>query len=120
MKERRRYVRLNISLEINYSIHGQTSIQRKSITKNISPGGARFEVEEQLPKGAILDIDIKIPTREEPITLKARNVWSKKESKLGKDVYDSGFEFIEIPEKDKQIFLQYLCNMMYDQFKAMG
>jgi len=120
MQERRRYVRLNIPLEVSYSIPGREAVRRKSITKDVSPNGARFAVEEELPKGTVLDINIKIPTSLKPIPIKARIVWSKKESGQGKNTYDAGFEFVQIPEESKQKLFQYLCNLMYDQLKNLN
>jgi len=117
MQERRRYVRLNIPLEVNYSLQGKDGKQLKSITKNVSPNGARFVIEGALAKGATLDITIKIPTSLEPIPIKARVVWSKKETEESQDIYDAGFEFVQIPEESKSAFFQYLCNLMYDQLK---
>lgn len=117
MQERRRYVRLNIPLEVSYTIQGKGGALRKSITKNISPSGARFTVEGELPKGTVLDIAIKIPTKAEPIPVKAKIVWTRKENEQGKGFYDTGFEFTLIPEESKQLFFQYLCNLMYDQLK---
>lgn len=119
MQERRRYVRLNIPLEVSYSIQGKEAAQYKAITKNISPNGARFFLEKDLPKGTVLNLNIKIPTRGEPIPIKARIVWSKKEMQQEKSFYDAGFEFSEIPEESKRIFFQYLCNLMYDQLKEI-
>lgn len=117
MQERRRYVRLNVPLEVNYSLEGKEGKLLKSITKNVSPNGARFEIEKELPKGAILDIAIKIPTSPEPIPIKAKIVWTRKEATEERDSYDAGFEFMQIPEDSKSAFFQYLCNLMYDQLK---
>lgn len=119
MQERRKYVRLNMPLEVSYTIEGKEDTPHKSITKNISPNGARFTVEEELSKGTVLNIEIRIPTKDEPIHIKAKIVWSKKESEQeGKKSYDTGFEFIQIPEESKQEFFQYLCNLMYNQLKS--
>lgn len=119
MQERRKYVRLNIPLEVNYTIQGKEGVSYQSITKNISPNGARFSIEQELPKGSVLDINIKIPEQADSIPIKARIVWIKKESDVEPGAYDTGFEFIKIPEKSKQKFFQYLCNFMYDQFKKI-
>lgn len=115
MQERRKYVRLNVCLDVSYTIEGREGSYYKSITRNISPNGARFAVIEQLPKGTVLCINIKIPTRTEPIPVKARIVWSKKEDIKQKDMYDTGLEFIQISDEGKRDFLQYLCNLMYEQ-----
>ena len=120
MQERRRYVRLNVPLEVSYTIEGRSDPSRKSISKNISPSGIRFVMGEELPKGVILQLNIKIPSKTEPIPLKARVVWTKKEVREGKEVYDSGFEIVDIDEGCKSEFFQYLCTLMYDQLKKIG
>ncbi len=119
MQERRRYVRLNIPLEVSYSIQGEKGTRYKSTTKNISPNGVRFVLEKELPAGTILDIGIIVPSKSEPIPIKAKIIWSKKEFEKGKDTYDAGFEFVHIPEESKKEFFQYLCNLMYNQLKTI-
>ena len=119
MQERRKYVRLNIALEVGYAIKGEDVTAYKSITKNISPNGARFTIEKKLPKGTILDLEIKIPSISDPIPIKAKIIWSQKDAVQQKDIYDAGFEFVHIPEQSKDIFFQYLCNLMYEQLKKM-
>jgi c-di-GMP-binding flagellar brake protein YcgR len=119
MEERRKYVRLNVPLEVKYSVEGKAHPAGKSITKNISPSGTRFAIEEQLAKGTIINLEVKIPLQTEPILLKSRVVWSKKDSVEGPKPYDVGLEFVQIPEESKSIFFQYLCNLMYDQLKRI-
>lgn len=119
MQERRRYVRLNVPLEVSYVIEGRQEQHRKSISRNISPSGIRFAVGEELPKGTVLELGIKIPTKTESIPLKAKVIWSKKEAGQERDSYDMGLEFIHIPEQSKSDFFQYLCNLMYDQLKRI-
>ncbi|MFC1631317.1 PilZ domain-containing protein [Candidatus Omnitrophota bacterium] len=119
MKERRKFVRLNIPLEVSYTIQGTDQDPQRSVTKNISPNGASFTVEEDSPKGTMFDINIRIPEQAEPIPIKAKIVWSQKEAEQEQASYNAGFEFIQIPENSKQMFFQYLCNFMYDQFKKL-
>jgi len=119
MQERRRYARLNIPLEVRYAFQGKEDVRHKTVTKNISPNGARFTIKEELSKGAVLELTVKIPTKSKPIPIKAKVAWSRKETGQGKDTYDAGFEFIEISEEDKGAFFQYLCNFMYDQIKKV-
>lgn len=117
MQERRKYVRLNIPLEVGYSLQGKPDQWHKSITKNISPNGIRFAIGEDLSKGAIVELKVKIPTRAEPIPIKAKVIWSKKETQQGESAYDVGLAFMQISEESKNVFFQYFCNLMYDQFK---
>lgn len=120
MQERRKYVRLNIPLEINYSIQGKGGQWRKTITKNISPNGARFSIEEALSKGAVLELKIKIPPEDKSIPVKAKIVWIEKDLGQEGNVYDTGLEFVQFSEEDKAAFFQYFYNLMYDQFKKFG
>ena len=120
MQERRRFVRLNIPLEVDYQIAGRQDGFARSVTKDISPNGARFLVKEELPKGSILLICLKLPPALEVIQIKARAVWSKKEGVEQQHIFDTGFEFVEISEKDKKLFFQYMCNLMYNQLKHVS
>jgi c-di-GMP-binding flagellar brake protein YcgR len=120
MQERRKYARLDIPLEITYSIQGKSGSKYKTIIKNISPGGVSFVLKEDLPKGAVLNISLKLPTRPEPIPIKAKLVWSRKGNDAKENSYNAGFEFIRIPEESKTEFFQYLCNLMYDQLRKLG
>ncbi len=119
MKERRKYVRLNIPLQVSYVIKGKEDVTHNSIVKNISPGGARFAIGQELPKGTILDIEVKIPASPQPIPIKAKVIWSKKELAGKEGSFDAGFEFIQVSEASKNLFFQYLCNLMCDQMKDM-
>jgi len=119
MQERRKYARLTIPLEVNYTIEGKEGTQYKTIAKNISPNGAMLSIEGELSKSAILDLEIKIPDSSKPIPIKAKVVWSKKGPEEGKDAYNTGLEFVQIPEESKNTFFQYLCNLMYDQLKRI-
>lgn len=120
MQERRKYARLTVPLEVSYTIEGKEGTQYKTVAKNVSPNGAMLSLEGELPMGAILDLEIKIPEDStKPIPIKAKVVWSRKEIQEGKDAYNTGLEFIQIPEESKNIFFQYLCNLMYDQLKRI-
>ncbi len=85
MQEIRRYVCLRIPLEVSYNIRGREDTHWKAITKNISAGGARFIINEELPKDTVLNLDIKIPIKPKLIPVKAKVVWSKKEITQGKN-----------------------------------
>ena len=119
MQERRKYARLTVPLEVNYTIEGKEGAEHKTVAKNISPNGAMLNIKGELPKGAVLDLEIKIPDSPKPIPIKARVVWFKKGVQEGKDAYSAGLEFVQIPEESKNTFFQYLCNLMYDQLKRI-
>lgn len=116
MVERRKYARLTIPLEVSYVLSGVEGPGNKTVTKDISPNGARVSVDEELAPGTMLNLEVKIPSKEEPIPIKAKVVWSKKDEAIG---YEAGLEFIKIPEDSKNVFFQYLCNLMYDQLKRI-
>ena len=118
MQERRKYVRLSIPLEINFSVEGQPNSRHQSIAKNISPNGIRFITDQNLSLGQTLDLDIKIPAKGESVPLKAKVVWAgAAKAEKGKGAFEVGLEFIQIADDRKSDFYQYLCNLMYDQLK---
>ncbi|UCB56531.1 MAG: PilZ domain-containing protein [Candidatus Omnitrophota bacterium] len=116
MRERRKYVRMTTPLEVSYTVEGKEALPQKSTTKDISPDGVSFPVKEEIPKGSLLNINVKIPTRSDAVAIKAKVVWCGE----GKDSCVVGLEFIHISEEAKQDFLQYLCNLMYSQLKNLN
>jgi hypothetical protein len=116
LPERRRFIRIEIPLKVSIKTDGRVE---EVVTKNISPTGLRFEVARELSKTDKLDLSLTIPTTESPVRLKARVVWQNKISLEDKSPFDVGVEIIEIEDKNKNFFLKYLCDLLYDStFKA--
>jgi len=116
LPERRRFIRIEVPLKVKIKTDGRVD---EVVTKNISPIGMRFEVSKELKKADKLDLALSIPPSDAPVRLKARVVWQNKTSLEDNAPYDVGVEIIEIEDKNKNMFLKFLCDLLYDStFKA--
>lgn len=109
VEEKRRYLRLNKPLEIEYTLPDSDKIN-KAVTKDISAIGLRFAANEKLRKDLNLEIKLKLPNTQNPVHVYGRVAWIKKEDGAS---FDTGIEFIKIEEDNKNTFLKYLCDLIY-------
>ena len=113
--ERRRFPRLNVSVDIEYSILKKESLHgNESITKNISAGGICLIVYEDVKVGSLLDLKINISEINYSINVKGKVIWSSSFS-IGsdqRDRYDLGIEFTDINETDRQKISQYVFKLL--------
>jgi len=112
--ERRRYVRLQTPIDISYTVPETGNILNAS-TKNISADGMRFETNNKTIKVSdITEIKMLIPKAPNPVHAKAKVIWKKKMSLEDAAPFDCGLEFTEIEEDNKNTFLKFLCDLIYD------
>lgn len=111
LPERRRFVRIETPLGIELQSAGRVA---KVTTKNISPVGFRFEIDGKLDESEPLKIALTIPSHSEPIQLEGKIVWQAKTSLEDKAPYDVGVDILKIEDKNKNVFLKYLCDLLYD------
>lgn len=111
LPERRRFIRIEIPLKVAIKADGKVA---EVITKNISPIGMRFETSKELKNTEILEMSLSIPTSDIPVHLKGRVVWQNKTTLEDSAPYDVGIEIMEIEDKNKNVFLKYLCDLLYD------
>lgn len=112
--ERRRYIRLVTPIDISYMIPDTDSIH-KAITKNISADGLRFEAHDRtLNESAVIEIRLNMPGATNPVHVKGRIMWKKRLSLEDKAPHDFGVEFTEIEEDNKNTFLRFFCDLIYD------
>lgn len=94
MDDKRKFPRLGEIWNVDYRIITTEEFQKNPIgglTVNISGGGICFESDEDIPKGAMLALEMKSEIFPSPIIALARTVWCKKEKK--KDKFEVGAEF---------------------------
>ena len=112
--ERRRYIRLRVPVNISYTVAGDGRI-RSAITKNISADGFRLETIDRNTKEAdTLELKLAIPGAPNPVHAKSRVVWKKRISLQDGAPYDIGLEFTEIEEDNKNTFLKFFCDLIYN------
>lgn len=112
--ERRRFIRLKTPIPVTYSIP-ETGGVYKSVTKDISADGLRLESNDKdLKVSGIVELKLEIYGANNPVHAKGRVVWKKKLSLEDNACCDIGIEFVEIEEDNKNTFLKFLCDLIYN------
>ena len=107
IKERRRFPRLNATVDIECSVIGKEkdpSIKDKNQVRNISAGGLCLIVYEKVEVGDILSLTVKLPVDDCTIQIKGKIVWIEEFVLTGdkRNRWDVGVEFAEISEDDRK------------------
>ena len=91
-KERRKYPRTDVSIDVNYHVLGVINDLSVAKTKDSSLAGFLLKTDHQIKRGVCLVLEIPWPSRMTPIRLLGRVV----ESVLSKDpkTYDTRIEFL--------------------------
>ncbi|GAG39662.1 unnamed protein product [marine sediment metagenome] len=104
--ERRSTDRLNLSLEVKYSLNGKTDDVK---TVDISAKGIRLLMDEKIEKGTAMRLDIKLPGQKRLVKASAAVVWtaeSKEDEKFSaKRLFNTGIKFHSFQKNgEKQLF----------------
>ena len=112
--ERRKYLRIESPLAVR--IIGKNNVVEETKTKDISPLGLRlgtkgdsFDIKDEF------EIKVEMPAALSPIHAKARVMWKRKISTENGSPFDIGCEFTKIEEDNKNTFLKYFCDLLYEQ-----
>jgi hypothetical protein len=117
--ERRSFIRLRQPINIVYTVVGQDKIHNV-IAKDISADGARFQtVVREIVDGDTIEAKRDIPEVANPVHAKGRIMWKKKLSLEDAAPFDVGIEFLEIEEDNKNTFLKFLCDLVYNLSEDM-
>ncbi|GEM_PF-1648480 len=95
VKERRAYVRLDIGFEVVYTVKDLPVHNEPVKIKNISPGGLKFSILDNLAPGTKVDLIIRAPGATNFCKACAEVVWNKP-SKEQPGYFDTGLKFKEI------------------------
>jgi c-di-GMP-binding flagellar brake protein YcgR len=115
--ERRRYIRLEVPLQVTYTMPELHKVYT-TIAKNISADGMRFEANDRSIKElSIIELKLEIPNVQSPVHIKARVMWKATLSLEDGSPFDVGVEFTEIEEDNKNTFLKFLCDLIYNLSK---
>jgi c-di-GMP-binding flagellar brake protein YcgR len=110
LPERRQFIRIEVPLKMTVEYSGKKD---ETLTKNISPVGLRFELGRSIKENEKLTLSLYLPGTNEPVLLEGRVVWQKRASREDNSPYDMGVEILSIEENNKNIFLKYLCDLLY-------
>lgn len=115
MREKRRFIRFDIALKVTYCIQKEIKIEKTGITSDMGVGGIRLLTEEKLETGSRVDLKIFIPEALNPAHLIGIVLWSKESTGAKNPSYIAGIEFGPIEEDNKNTFLKFLCDLMYEK-----
>ena len=104
MTEGRNFERLDLPVEVEYTIPGKGWLKGGATAKNISLGGIQFQVKERLDLGCRLSLRIYLPRRERPTTASGELVWLKENRPRGKG-FDVGVRFTQADPFDLEELL---------------
>ena len=112
--ERRRYIRLKTPVSVTYTALN-TGIVHNSVTKDISADGLRLETKARdIAEGHVLELKLELHGATNPVHAKGKVIWIKQLSLEDDASYDIGIELTEIEEDNKNTFLKFLCNLIYN------
>lgn len=106
MTERRKFMRFNAILDVIYRAIDNSPQKIKSMVKDLSKEGARLHG-NKLEKGALLELEMKVPGDNIPIFAFGEVAWSQKS---GGAQYESGIRFTKIESHDRAKLLDYVYN----------
>lgn len=101
---------MDVSLKTVVNYDGQSE---ETVVKNISPLGLNFEASQKVKESEDLTVLLSIPLSDDPVFLRAKVVWQKKVTLEDNSPYDIGVEIVEIEDTKKDVFLKYLCDLLY-------
>ena len=111
LPERRRFVRVETPLRVDIKSGDRTE---KVVTKNISPVGFRFEVKKKFDDLSPLEMTLHLPMDNMVISLEGKVIWQSKVSLEDRAPFDVGIDIVGIEDKNKNVFLKYLCDLLYE------
>jgi len=115
MRENRRFIRFDIALKVTYCVQKEPKFEKTGITSDMSAGGIRLLTEEKLETGSRVGLKIIIPEALNPAHLSGIVLWSEEAGGVKKVSYTAGIEFGSIEEDNKNTFLKFLCDLMYEK-----
>ena len=113
LEERRRYVRLDTRLRINYRVLPQSPRMENSETLDVSGGGIRIFLTEPLKAGTLLELEIFFPEQATPVRCQGRIVWVEEFAiyqgtrEERKDM-EAGVEFSDITPQDRDHIIKHV------------
>ena len=108
MEEKRKFVRIDWPVIVEYKTLDEPFTQDQIVGKNVSEGGVSFIVYERLQKGTTLDMQIQVPFDSMPIFAKGIVMWVKKVGEEHVKSFEVGVKFSEIDPRDEKRFKIYI------------
>ena len=116
MQERRQFVRLDASVEVEHQVVKEPAAQI-SKSRNIGGGGIRLIIFERLQPNSEIKLKIKLPDNQPPINITGRVAWQEPFSistEGEREHYDTGVEFTQINPADRARIEKFVFKYLKD------
>ena len=100
MAERRRYIRFNAPLDIEYRTLTLNPIFGKTLAKDLSKEGLRLGIKQPIPAGTPLEISLNVPGDNLPVFATGKIAWA--------DGLEAGLRLTKISVRDRERMLEYV------------
>lgn len=112
-EERRKFIRLNINVQVNYSLLDGKDVKRIATTRDIGAGGIRLFVDGQIKRGDVIKLEFLLPESPPQVFATGRIVWVKPFSIEGDKTtrFDAGIEFLDINPQDRERINKYVFSL---------
>ncbi len=108
--ERREFLRLRVRLTTIVKIV-KTGRAHRALTNDISGGGICFRTDEDLQVGEMLDIDVQLPDRRQPVNFTAEICWCHSTTAMQRGgeeaLFEVGVHFVTIDPKERALMVQF-------------
>ena len=115
MREKRRFIRFDISLKVAYIVQKDPKTEKLGTTKDVSAAGMQLLTGDKMETGDRVDLDIFVPEALNPAHMKGIVMWSREPEPPQNNSYSAGIDFVKIEEDNKNTFLKFLCDLMYSR-----
>ncbi len=105
MKERRKFMRFNASVDVRYSAPGM-AIEGSSLSRDVSREGMGFPVNRIMPIGTPLELEVNIPGKVAPIFAHVEVAWVKESVERGD--FNAGVKVVKMDPFDRSRLLEYV------------
>ena len=113
MKEPRRFVRIQAQLPVTYRVLPSPA-KIRSTTCDVAGSGLCLLVQEPLARGAQVQLELRLPDRDRPVTATGEVMWCEHHRVVGKseqqDLIKTGVRFLHLDGHDQDAILQYVAS----------
>lgn len=114
MSEKRKFMRFDVSIEVEYMVPGNgTPVEGISVTRNLSREGMQISVNSKLVPGTELEIKLRIPQDAAPVYAKGDLVWVEKAE--ARTESSAGIKFTQVSPFDRNRILDHVYKEWVEQ-----
>ena len=108
MNERRKFLRFNTNVTIEYRICRDIEIEGISTAKDLSGEGISFLISKRLERGTLLNMKLLLSENLNPVYLTGEVAWSGEAAEENDSKHTTGIKFFKIDNLDKIRLLDYV------------